>query len=238
MTKEELVKKFDETIAYLGEHIDYIYNQKSSIEANEPENKTELLNSLYQALYVICEVQLFVSIVQADTCILQKQVLSAKLGYEKRYAFSKYFSSINEAFKKLYGFPKEGEPLVKPSSKWDMLQSIIPLMTDELKKEYESVTNVLYVNSSLATQKSNPNDGSVDFSDGWWVAVRSAESHFDAFSIYKQRQQYYSEDQLVSDTTAFRLVMDAVQKFMSNLFGHLTSLLAAYNLMLTKGKVL
>jgi hypothetical protein len=32
--------------------------------------------------------------------------------------------------------------------------------------------------------------------------------------------------------------MDAVQKFMSDLFGHMTSLLAAYNIMLTKGKVL
>ena len=94
MTKEELEKKYDETIACLGEHIDYVYNQKSTIEANEPENKTELLSSLYRALYIICEVQLFVSIVQADTCILQKQVLFAKLGYEKRYAFSKYFSSI------------------------------------------------------------------------------------------------------------------------------------------------
>lgn len=238
MTKEELEKRYDETIACLGEYIDYVYNQKSTIEANEPENKTELLSSLYRALYIICEVQLFVSIVQADTCILQKQVLFAKLGYEKRYAFSKYFSSINEAFKKLYGFPKEGEPLVKPSTKWGMLQSITPLMTDELKKEYESVTNILFANSSLATQKSNPNDGTIDFSDGWWVAVRSAESHFDAFNIYKQRHQYYSEDQLVSDTAAFRLVMDAVQKFMSDLFGHMTSLLAAYNIMLTKGKVL
>ena len=82
---------------------------------------------------------MFVSIVRADTCILQKQVLFAKLGYEKRYAFSKYFSSINEAFKKLYGFPKEGEPLVKPSTKWGMLQSITPLMTDELKKEYSDI---------------------------------------------------------------------------------------------------
>ena len=38
MTKEELEKRYDETIACLGEHIDYIYNQKSSIEAPEPQN--------------------------------------------------------------------------------------------------------------------------------------------------------------------------------------------------------
>lgn len=238
MNKKELLALLDQTLIEMGVAADSVYNKKQLFKKNEPVDKDKALEQLYKANYSLIELYMFLIIVHGDISVLLKQALGSNINYEKRYALSKYFSSINEAFKKLYGFPKENDPKIKLSTRWGGLSEMRELMTKELKNEYDRITDFLYNSSKLESQKFDACDGRSDLSKEWWNAVRTAESHFDAEKIIEQRMTYESEDQLVKDAPIFTCIMVQVMKFVSDLLTHINLLVEAYCLVLSKRKEL
>ena len=232
MNKKELLALLDQTILEMGVAADGIYNSKQLFKKNEPVEKDKALEQLYNATYSLMELYMFLIIVHGDTSILLKQALGSKINYEKRYAFSKYFSSINEAFKKLYGFPKENAPKIDLSTRWGKISTMKDLMNDELKCEYDRITDFLYDSSKLESHKPDISEDKVDLSKKWWNAVRTAESHFDAEKIIEQRMTYESEDQLINDCPIYFSIMGVVMKFVKELLTYICALTEGYALVL------
>ena len=139
MRKEELIKLFNQTIIEVGTEVDDAYNRLQLVKNTTGLTLDATFLRLQEANHYLLELHLFIAVVQADVCVLQKQALESKLNYEKRFALAKYFASINEAFKKLYGFPKENGPKNKVSSRWGKISTLAELMSEELKAEYDNL---------------------------------------------------------------------------------------------------
>lgn len=228
MRKDELIKLFNQTIIEVGAAADDTYNRIQLAKETAELTLDATFVQLQEANRYLLELHLFITVVQADVCVLQKQALESKLNYEKRFAFAKYFASINEAFKKLYGFPKENGPKNKVSSRWGKISTLTELMSEELKTEYDKITDYMYESSRIKTHAPN---NKVDLSTEWWNAVRTAESHFDVERIIEQRRVYEKEDQLITDCIVFFEIMGHARGFVSKFLTHLNSLMNdLYNL--------
>lgn len=225
MRKDELIKLFNQTIIEVGAAADDTYSRIQLAKNSTGITLDETFVQLQEAYRDLLELHLFLTVVQADVCVLQKQALESKLNYEKRFALAKYFASINEAFKKLYGFPKESYPKNNVSSRWGKISTLSELMSEELKTEYDEITDFMYESSRIKTHSPI---SKVDLSAEWWKAVRTAESHFDVERIIEQRRTYEKEDQLITDCMVFFEIMGYARGFVSKFLTHLNSLMAVY----------
>ena len=231
MRKEELIKLFNQTIIEVGTEVDDAYNRLQLVKNTTGLTLDATFLRLQEANHYLLELHLFIAVVQTDVCVLQKQALESKLNYEKRFALAKYFASINEAFKKLYGFPKENGPKNKVSSRWGKISTLAELMSEELKAEYDKITDFMYESSRIKTHAPN---SKVDLSVDWWNAVRTAESHFDVERIIEQRRTYEKEDQLITDCMVFFEIMGYARGFVSKFLAHLNSLMNVYIIRLSE----
>ena len=187
MTKKELIELLEKTLQEIPNQIDGVHRAWkyfSDLQHHDTQ-KIEVQRKLY-------DLTLYVELMNGDFTVLFHQFLSSSLIYERKYAMAKLYPLMNEGFKHLYGFvSKTGEVTIRQDSKWNDIESILPLMNAEEKLLYESLLNTLEQKASFS----------------WWKEERNDEIHLNAAGIYDHRCKQDDEDRAIKDAMSFYEIM-------------------------------
>ena len=184
MTKEELVKLLEKTLHDIPDEIDGVYRVGELYS-----NLSGLGVESFEALRKLYDLTLYVELLNGDFVVLFHQFLSSSLIYERKYAMAKLYPLMNEGFKHLYGFVNEktGQVKILPESKWNDIESLLPLMTKEEKSLFDDLSVALQDKASFK----------------WWKEERDNETHLNAVGMYKHRCEQDDEDEAIRDAMFF-----------------------------------
>ena len=146
----ELVSMANEQIALYSEGLSLIHDELSRIK--------DYHDDYHNICRILYSVFLFVIITQADCLTAFKYFIIADKDYDKRYLRGKMKITINEGFKKLYGFKKEGNKC----SEWARLSPIMTQFPAIIKQQYQKVSSHLEEYSKAS----------------WWKTDRDLEVHY------------------------------------------------------------
>ncbi len=196
----ELVSMTNEQIA--------LYSEGLSLLQDELDRIKDYNDDYHDISRVLCSVFLFEIIVQADCLTAFKYFIIADKDYDKRYLRGKMKVTINEGFKKLYGFNKEG----RKKSEWARMASIMTHFPTIIKQQYKIVSLHLEEYSKAS----------------WWKNERDLEVHYHHVEeLLISRKERINESKVAMEFMKLYNVLMAVNEFLTNVHNCLYNTLVA-----------
>lgn len=198
--RTELVSMTNEQIALYSEGLSLIHDELGRIK--------DYHDDYHDICRVVFSVFLFVIITQADCLTAFKYFLIADKDYDKRYLRGKMKITINEGFKKLYGFNKDGRKI----SEWARLASIMAHFPTIIKQQYKIVSFHLEDYSKAS----------------WWKNDRDLEVHYHHVEeLLISRKERINESKVAIEFMKLFDALMAVNEFLTNVHNCLHNTLVA-----------
>lgn len=106
------------------------------------EDTKEQHDDYHEIDRTVVSVCLFVVITMIDSMVAGKYFIHADRDYDWRFMRGKLFVTLNEGFKKLYGFNEKSHK----KSEWDKLQSIMKYFPEVINRQYQELTYLIKKN--------------------------------------------------------------------------------------------
>ena len=116
--------------------------------------------------------------------------------YDRRYMRGRLKITLNEGFKRLFGFDHKSYK----KSKWACLDPILKQFPDSIQKQYQEVSSHLKSYSKLS----------------WWKEDRDTEVHLDVEKLYDFRIIEINESKVIMEFMKLFNALMAVNGFLNN----------------------
>lgn len=187
--REEYCRIADEYINEYSEYIEDVFRVLKEVSVSENLRSFEIFKT-------ILDILAFITYSFCDCIVLNKLFVKSTHPYEKSFLRGKLKVQLNEAFKRLYGFNKDGYK----NSYCAKLEQIMPMFPgfkgvfDELLSDLEQISK-----------------------DSWWKEERNAEVHIDAAKLYELRHEEINESKVVMEIRQLTALFRRINRFIADL---------------------
>lgn len=188
--KKEFLQMVNETI--------FIHSEGLPVLKEALDNIKDLHDEFHDAQRIVLSVLQFTIITMIDSMVISKYFILADKDYDRRFIRGKMKVTLNEGFKKLYGFDEKSHQ----KSEWNRLIPILKHFPKNIQNQYKQL-------SSLLEEHSN--------SSSWWRDERNVETHLDIEKLYISRCEDVVESKVMLDSLKLFRTLYAVNLFLSNM---------------------
>lgn len=147
----------------------------------------------------LLDISTFTTYAFCDCIVLDKLFIRASHPYEKSLLRGKLKVHLNESFKRLYGFNKNGYK----DSYCAKLEQIINRFFPGFKEEFNELMSAFEQISK----------------DSWWKGERDAEVHIDVAKLYKLRHEEINESKVAREADLLTSLIHRLDLFTRDLYG-------------------
>ena len=169
--REEYCRRLDGYINKNSEYIDGMFQLLREFLESDNSDFVKINKTLL-------DISIFITYALGDCIVLNKLFVKATHPYEKSFLRGKLKVQLNEGFKKLYGFNKDGYK----NSYCAKLEQIMPMFLGfkgafgELLSDLEQISK-----------------------DSWWKEERNTEVHIEAAKLYALRHEEINESKVAME---------------------------------------
>lgn len=192
--RKNMIIVIDETVDQFSKGLPLLQNELNAIIGQHDQ-----LHELERTVTTILQ---FVLITMIDNMVAGKYFLLANRDYDRRFMRGKLMVILNEGFKRLYGFNEK----TRKKSEWEQLSSHIEQLPNELKHQYQVLSQLLDKHSKSST---------------WWQNERNLETHLDTEKLFISRQEEIIESKVMMDSLKLFETLFAVNHFLSNIHAYI-----------------
>lgn len=191
--REEYCRKADEYIDMYSGFIEKVFQLAKDTAAVSDNLEFAEINK------VMLEISAFTTTAFCDCIVLNKLFVRSTHPYEKSFLRGKWKVHLNESFKKLYGFNKNGYK----NSYCAQLEQIINRFLPGFKGEFDKLMSDFEQLSK----------------ESWWKEERDAEVHIDVAKLYELRHEEINESKVVMESGQLTSLIHRFNLFTMNLYG-------------------
>lgn len=148
---------------------------------------------------VMFEISTFTTYAFCDCIVLDKLFVRATNPYEKSFLRGKWKVHLNESFKRLYGFNKNGYKNSYCAKLEQLVNRFFPGFKEEFRKlmsDFEQLSK-----------------------DSWWKDERNAEVHIDVAKLYELRHEEINESKIAMEANLLTSLIHRLDLFTRDLYG-------------------
>lgn len=189
--REEYCKRLDGYINKNSEYIDGMFQLLKGFSESDDSDFVKINKTLL-------DISIFITYALGDCIVLNKLFVKATHPYEKSFLRGKLKVQLNEGFKKLYGFNKDGYK----NSYCVKLEQIMPMFPgfkgvfDELLSDLEQISK-----------------------DSWWKEERNTEVHIEAAKLYALRHEEINESKVAMEAMQLIDLFNRMNRLIADISG-------------------